>query len=50
VVVAVGNNIAVNSFDYWLKERSKLTREANVRWVHTKYMLVDPLGAPPQGH
>jgi phosphatidylserine/phosphatidylglycerophosphate/cardiolipin synthase-like enzyme len=47
VVVAVGNNIAVNSFDRWLKERSKLTREANVRWVHTKYMLVDPLGDNP---
>jgi hypothetical protein len=47
VVVAIGNNIALNSFDRWLKERSKLSREVNVRFVHTKYMLVDPLGPHP---
>ncbi len=47
VIVAVGRNIAVNSFDRWLKERAKLTREAFVRYVHTKYMLVDPLGDEP---
>jgi phosphatidylserine/phosphatidylglycerophosphate/cardiolipin synthase-like enzyme len=47
VVVAVGNNIAVNSFDRWLKERSKLSHEVNVRFVHTKYALVDPLGDHP---
>ncbi len=47
VVVAVGNNIVTNSFDRWLKERSKLTKEANVRYIHTKYMLVDPLGKNP---
>jgi len=47
VVVAVGNNIVTNSFDRWLKERQKLTADANVKWIHTKYMLVDPLGADP---
>jgi phosphatidylserine/phosphatidylglycerophosphate/cardiolipin synthase-like enzyme len=47
IVVAVGNNIPTNSFDRWLSERSKLTREARVRFVHTKFMLVDPLGASP---
>jgi phosphatidylserine/phosphatidylglycerophosphate/cardiolipin synthase-like enzyme len=47
VVVAVGNSIVLNSFDRWLKERSKLSKEVNVRYVHTKYMLVDPLGDQP---
>ena len=47
VVVAVGNTIVVNSFDRWLKERRQLMKKANVRWIHTKYMLVDPLGEAP---
>jgi phosphatidylserine/phosphatidylglycerophosphate/cardiolipin synthase-like enzyme len=47
VVVAVGNNITVNSFDRWLQERSKLSHEVNVRYVHTKYALIDPLGDHP---
>jgi len=47
VVVAIGNNIVTNSFDRWLRERRSLTAEANVRYVHTKYMLVDPLGPAP---
>ena len=47
VVVAVGNNLTLNAFDRWLKERSKLSSEVNVRFIHTKYMLVDPLGPHP---
>lgn len=47
VVVAVGNNIVTNSFDRWLKEMRQLTADANVRYIHTKYMLVDPLGDNP---
>lgn len=47
VVVAVGNSIVTNSFDRWLQERRQLTAEANVRFIHTKYMLVDPLGDNP---
>jgi phosphatidylserine/phosphatidylglycerophosphate/cardiolipin synthase-like enzyme len=47
VVVAIGNNIVLNSFDRWLAEKSKLTTEANIRYIHTKYMLVDPLGSNP---
>ena len=47
VVVAIGNNISVNSFDRWLKEKSKLTAESGIRYIHTKYMLVDPLGKNP---
>ena len=47
VIIAVGNNIHINSFDRWLAERSKLTKEANVKYVHTKFMLADPLGPSP---
>ncbi len=47
VVVAVANNLEMNSFDRWLKERKKLTPTAHVKWIHTKYMLVDPLGTDP---
>jgi phosphatidylserine/phosphatidylglycerophosphate/cardiolipin synthase-like enzyme len=47
VVVAIGHYITVNSFDRWLKERSKIIPDANVLWVHTKFMLLDPLGANP---
>lgn len=47
VVVAVGNNIVTNSFDRWLAEMAKITNRVNVPWIHTKIMLVDPLGATP---
>ena len=47
VVVAVGTNITLNSFDRWLKERDRVNPRVNVRFVHTKYMLVDPLGRQP---
>lgn len=48
VVVALGNRIVTNSFDRWLKEMWSVDNEKkNVYWVHTKYMIVDPLGAEP---
>jgi hypothetical protein len=47
VVVAIGNRIVTNSFDRWLKELGKITKEPHVPWVHTKFMLVDPLGSKP---
>jgi phosphatidylserine/phosphatidylglycerophosphate/cardiolipin synthase-like enzyme len=47
VVVAVGNRIVTNTFDRWLAEMSRLDPEVHVYWVHTKFMLVDPLGARP---
>ncbi len=46
IVVAVGHAIEMNEFDRWLAERPGLPK-ANVRWVHTKLMLVDPLGPTP---
>jgi phosphatidylserine/phosphatidylglycerophosphate/cardiolipin synthase-like enzyme len=47
VLVAIGNRIVTNSFDRWLKEMAKAVPSAHVYWIHTKYMLVDPLGDEP---
>jgi phosphatidylserine/phosphatidylglycerophosphate/cardiolipin synthase-like enzyme len=47
VVIAIGNRIVTNSFDRWLAEMSKISSNVHVYWVHTKYMLVDPLSATP---
>ena len=47
VVVAIGNRIVTNSFDRWLKELDKIVETTHVPWVHTKFMLVDPLGRKP---
>lgn len=43
---AIGAHLKTGAFNRWLSESlSSLNR--NVRYVHTKYMLVDPLGADP---
>ena len=43
---AVGSRIAVNSFDRWVKE--KLTGlNTHVQCIHTKFMLINPLGDDP---
>jgi phosphatidylserine/phosphatidylglycerophosphate/cardiolipin synthase-like enzyme len=47
VVLAIGNRIVTNSFDRWLAEMSRINPHVHVHWVHTKYMLVDPLGEAP---
>jgi phosphatidylserine/phosphatidylglycerophosphate/cardiolipin synthase-like enzyme len=47
VVVAIGNRIKTNSFDRWLAEMDRVNPHVHVLWIHTKYMLVDPLGATP---
>ena len=45
-VFAVGNFIRTNKFDGWVEERlSNLNR--HVRYVHNKFMLVDPLSEDP---
>lgn len=46
-VVAIGQNVTLNRFDRWLKERDGLPSGEFVRWVHTKFMLVDPLSDDP---
>lgn len=46
-VVAIGQNIVTNEFDRWLKELSGIGPNEHVRWVHTKFMLVNPLSRNP---
>ena len=45
VGMALGNHIEVDWVDGWRKERSPIG--VNVNWIHTKFMLIDPLGAAP---
>lgn len=47
VVVAIGNHIPLNGFDQWLGELDHITGHTNVHWVHTKFMLADPLSDTP---
>ena len=46
-VVAIGQNIVTNMLDRWLRERDGLAPGEHVRWVHTKFMLTDPLSDDP---
>jgi hypothetical protein len=45
VVVSIGGSIPTNGFDAWVAEAKGLT--SNVQWVHTKFMVVDPLSDSP---
>ncbi len=47
VVVSIGNRIVTNAFDRWVAERDRIIPHLHVYWIHTKYMLVDPLGSNP---
>lgn len=47
VVIAIGNRIVTNAFDRWLEELDRVNPHVHVFWIHTKYMLVDPLGDAP---
>jgi phosphatidylserine/phosphatidylglycerophosphate/cardiolipin synthase-like enzyme len=47
VLIAIGGRIVTNRFDRWLREIDRVVAEAHVLWIHTKYMLVDPLGDAP---
>lgn len=43
---AVGNRIPINKFDRWVKE-TLTGLNTHVQFIHTKFMLIDPLGADP---
>ena len=43
---AIGAHLVMNSFDRWLAEKVS-GLNTNVQYVHTKYMLIDPLGPDP---
>jgi phosphatidylserine/phosphatidylglycerophosphate/cardiolipin synthase-like enzyme len=45
VGMALGSRIFVDSIDGWLKEAAGIGQFVN--WVHTKFMLLDPLGTKP---
>jgi phosphatidylserine/phosphatidylglycerophosphate/cardiolipin synthase-like enzyme len=45
VGMALGSNIFVDWIDGWHQEGAGIG--VNVNWVHTKFMLVDPLGSKP---
>lgn len=45
VGMALGNHLVVDWIDGWRKEHSPIG--VNVNWVHTKFMLIDPLGSQP---
>jgi phosphatidylserine/phosphatidylglycerophosphate/cardiolipin synthase-like enzyme len=47
VIVAIGNRIRTNAFDRWLAEIDRIIPSLHVYWIHTKYMLIDPLGKEP---
>ncbi len=50
VTIGLGCNIQVNSFDRWLAEIESIIPNKNKRhvtYIHTKYMLLDPLGENP---
>lgn len=46
VLVAVGKHDPADSLDRWQKERADGIGR-NVDWVHTKFMLIDPLSEDP---
>ena len=47
VTVSVGHHVELNTFDRWLAETDRAVNEAHVLYVHTKYMLIDPLSDDP---
>lgn len=46
VRIAVGSVLEENEFERWLKERTTNLNK-HVKYIHTKYMLIDPLGDDP---
>ena len=46
-MVSVGHKVSLNNFDRWLEEIDRIVAEAHVLYIHTKYMLIDPLGPLP---
>lgn len=45
VGMALGNRIFVDWIDGWHQEHAGIG--VNVNWIHTKFMLIDPLGSKP---
>jgi len=43
--MALGSRVLVSGIDGWLKEDKGIGKYVN--WIHTKFMLIDPLGSKP---
>lgn len=46
VIAAVGNRIETSALDLWVQEAAN-PWSTNVEYVHTKFLLIDPLGSDP---
>ncbi len=45
--VAVASTLGSGNFERWLREHTVPELNGHVKFIHTKYMLIDPLGADP---
>jgi phosphatidylserine/phosphatidylglycerophosphate/cardiolipin synthase-like enzyme len=45
--VAVANVLGSGAFESWLREQTVEDLNSHVKYIHTKYMLIDPLGDDP---
>jgi phosphatidylserine/phosphatidylglycerophosphate/cardiolipin synthase-like enzyme len=45
--VAVASTLGSGKFERWLREHTVPELNSHVKFIHTKYMLIDPLGADP---
>jgi phosphatidylserine/phosphatidylglycerophosphate/cardiolipin synthase-like enzyme len=45
--VAVADVLGDGAFERWLRERTVQGLNSHVKYIHTKYMLIDPLGDDP---
>jgi phosphatidylserine/phosphatidylglycerophosphate/cardiolipin synthase-like enzyme len=45
--VAVANVLGSGAFERWLREQTVQGLNSHVKYIHTKYMLIDPLGDDP---
>jgi phosphatidylserine/phosphatidylglycerophosphate/cardiolipin synthase-like enzyme len=45
--VAVASTLGSGKFERWMREQTVPNLNVHVKYIHTKYMLIDPLGADP---
>jgi phosphatidylserine/phosphatidylglycerophosphate/cardiolipin synthase-like enzyme len=45
--IAVGSVLGSGAFDRWVRERTVEGLNSHVKYIHTKYMLIDPLSNDP---
>ena len=45
--IAVAGTLGSGKFERWMREQTVPDLNGHVKFIHTKYMLIDPLGADP---